>query len=57
VTEAESKIVFDYFHIIRDVTKAVAKVRRKEYKIPLAIGDERLKGTKHLWLANEENVP
>ena len=28
-----------------------------EHKILTADGDERLKGTKHLWLANEENVP
>lgn len=57
VPEAESKIVFDKFHVVRGVTEAVDKVRRKENKTLTAIGDESLKGTKHLWLANEENVP
>jgi transposase len=57
VPDAASKIVFDKFHVIRGVTEAVDKVRRKEHKDLTSIGDERLKGTKHLWLANEENVP
>ncbi len=54
---AESKIVFDKFHVVRGVTEAVDKVRRTENKALTAAGDESLKGTKHLWLANEENVP
>jgi transposase len=54
---AESKIVYDKFHVVRGVTEAVDKVRRAENKVLTAAGDERLKGTKHLWLANEENVP
>lgn len=57
VPEAESKIVFDKFHVVRVVTQAVDKVRRQEHKRLVAKGDDRLKGTKHLWLANEENVP
>lgn len=57
VPEAASKIVFDKFHVIRGVTEAVDKVRRSEHKELTVLGDERLKGTKHLWLANEENVP
>ncbi len=36
---------------------AVDQVRRQEHKRLKARGDERLKGTKHLGLANEENVP
>jgi transposase len=39
------------------VTKAVDKVRRGEHKALATIGDQRLKGTKHLWLWNEENIP
>lgn len=57
VPDAAGKIVFDKFHVIRAVTEAVDKVRRKEHKDLTATGDERLKGTKHLWLANEENIP
>jgi len=57
VPQAEEKIVFDRFHVIRYVTEAVDKIRRQEHKLLKAHGDERLKGTRYLWLANEENVP
>jgi transposase len=57
IPQAEEKIVFDHFHVTRQVTEAVDKVRRQEHKALLAEGNERLKGTRHLWLANEENVP
>jgi transposase len=54
---AEEKIVFDRYHVTRLVTGAVDKVRRQEHKKLAAQGDERLKGTRFLWLANRENVP
>ena len=57
VPGAEEKIVFDKFHVLRTVNDAVDKVRRQEHKALLVRGDERLKGTRHLWLANQENVP
>jgi transposase len=57
VPGADEKIVFDKFHVLRTVNDAVDKVRRQEHKVLKAGGDERLTGTKHLWLANEENVP
>jgi transposase len=57
VPEADQKIVFDRFHAMTHVTKAVDKVRRREHKVLSAQGDLRLKGTKHLWLWNEDNVP
>lgn len=57
VPAAEEKIVFDHFHVTRYVTNAVDKVRRQEHQRLRKAKDERLKGTKHLWLANEENVP
>ena len=57
VPGAEEKIVFDRFHVTRYVTDAVDKVRRQEHKILMAKGQECLKGTKHLWLMNEENIP
>ena len=57
VPQAEEKIVFDRFHVTRLVSVAVDKVRRQEHKALIAHGDERLKGTKFLWLANKENVP
>jgi transposase len=57
VPDAANKIVFDKFHVVRTVTEAVDRVRRKEHKVLTAVGDDRLKGTKHLWLYNEENIP
>ena len=57
VADADKKIVFDRFHAPTHVTKAVDKVRRGEHKALATIGDQRLKGTKHLWLWNEENIP
>ena len=57
VPQAEKKIVFDRFHVTRLISEAVDKVRRQENKALVARGDYRLRGTKHLWLANEENVP
>jgi transposase len=57
VPDAETKIVFDRYHATTQVTKAVDQVRRREHKVLARQGDLRLKGTKYLWLHNEENVP
>lgn len=57
VPDAAKKIVFDKYHATRSVTAAVDKVRRQEHKALQAQDDLRLKGTKPLWLWNEENVP
>jgi len=57
VPDAAEKIVFDRFHATKQVTAAVDKVRRAEHKTLAQSGDERLKGTKYLWLRNEENIP
>lgn len=56
IPQADQKIVFDHYHVTRTVTEAVDKVRKQEHKVLMAQGDESLKGTKHLWLANQENV-
>jgi transposase len=57
VPDAEEKIVFDRFHVTKQVTDALDKVRRQEHKNLMANGEEWLKGTKHLWLMNEEKIP
>ncbi|MDG5817172.1 ISL3 family transposase [Chitinispirillales bacterium ANBcel5] len=54
---AEKKIVFDRFHAMQYVNKAVDKTRKSEHKKLMAEGDQTLKRTKYLWLWNEENVP
>jgi transposase len=51
----QADIVFDRFHVVRQVTEAVDKVRRQEHKRLKEQGDETLNGTRHLWLPNQEN--
>jgi len=53
--EADTKIVFDKFHIAAHLGEAVDKVRRAERKAQAQVGDQRLVGTKHDWLRNPEN--
>jgi len=56
-TNAEqAEIVHDRFHISKHLNEAVDKVRRQEHKTLTKAGDDRLKGSKHLWLFNPENL-
>lgn len=48
--EADSKIVFDKFHIAKHLSEAVDQVRRREHKQLKAAGDDRLAGTRYDWL-------
>lgn len=57
VPDAEKKIVFDKFHIMAHMGKAVDLVRRAEHREQKTIGDSELTGSKHLWLYAEENLP
>jgi transposase len=57
VQGAEDKIVFDRFHVIGHMNDALDQVRRAENKALRAEGDNRLVGSKHLWLYAAENVP
>ena len=57
VPDAAAKIVFDRFHVMGHVGKAVDTVRKQEHRDLMAIGDETLKGSKYLWLYSRENVP
>lgn len=54
--DADNKIVFDRFHIMGKLTEAVDRVRRSEHKALMKEGDQRLKGSKYLWLRNVENM-
>lgn len=53
----QAKVVHDRFHVSKHLNEAVDQVRRKENKALQAKGDERLKGMKHLFLFNPENLP
>jgi transposase len=57
VPEAAQKIVFDRFHIMSHMVKAVDTVRKQEHRQLTAAGDDTLKGTKYLWLFSAENLP
>ena len=57
VPDAEEKIVFDKFHVMRHLNDATDKVRRQEHKDLRAQENEVLKGTKHWWLYNPKNIP
>jgi transposase len=49
-------IVFDKFHLIRQLLDAVNKVRKQEAEILKESNPELLKGTKYLWLKNPWNL-
>jgi transposase len=57
VPQADHKMVFDRFHLMRHVLEAVDKVRKREHKILMSQGDSTLAKSKYLWLYSEENVP
>lgn len=52
VPDADAKIVFDKFHILRHVNAAVDMVRKQEHRALTAQGDTRLTRTKYQWLRN-----
>jgi len=54
---AQEKIVFDRFHLMKHLTKAVDGVRKDEHRALKKEGESPLKGTKYLWLYNWENLP
>jgi len=54
----DARIVFDRFHIMREMTKAVDMVRRQEHRSFLREdGASPLTKTKYLWLFNEDHLP
>jgi transposase len=52
----QAEIVHDRFHISKHLNEAVDQVRRQEHKALKKEGDERLTGSKQLWLFNPENI-
>lgn len=56
--DGDTKMVFDRFHIMWDMTKAVDTVRKLEHHAFLRERDDSpLTGTKYLWLFSEERRP
>ena len=57
VPHSEDKMVFDRYHLMTHLGKAVDEVRKKEHRVLKKAGDETLTGSKYLWLYSEENLP
>jgi transposase len=55
--DADTKIVFDKFHIMKHMVTAVDTVRKQENRALMATGDKSLTGSKYLWLYSAENLP
>jgi transposase len=52
----QAEVVHDRFHISKHLNEAVDQVRRQEHKTLKKEGDDRLTGSKQLWLFNPENL-
>ena len=57
VPDADKKIVFDRFHIMKHMVDAVDEVRRQEQKKLKSQGDDSLNGSRYFWLTNHDNIP
>jgi transposase len=57
VPKAAEKIVFDPYHMMQHMNKAVNDVRLAEHRELTAQGDDTLAGTRWLWLYGQENLP
>ena len=57
LTDADDKIVFDRYHLMKYLTTAVDTVRKQENRALAAGGDKTLAGSKYLWLYSAENLP
>lgn len=51
-----AEIVHDKFHIAKHLNDGVNRVRAEEHRRLLREGDDRLKGTRWLWLRAEDNL-
>jgi len=56
VPDGASKVVFDRFHIVGHMNKALDIVRRRECREMVEDGDRRLVGTKYDWLYAAERL-
>jgi transposase len=57
IPNSADKIVYDRFHVMQMVSKAVNQVRQAENAYLLRRGDKRMQGTRYLWGYSDENVP
>ena len=55
--DGEQKLAFDKFHVAAHLGRAVDEVRRAEHRALRSHGDDRLAGTRYLWLYHPDRVP
>ncbi len=55
--DPDGTIVFDRFHIVAHMNEAMDRVRRRENKLLRVEGDDRLVGSRYMWLYGAENLP
>lgn len=56
VPSADDRIVFDKFHVAQHLGDAVDRVRRAEHRALRGDGDNRLSGTRYLWLRSAASI-
>lgn len=56
LSDADSRIAFDRFHVAQYLGKAVDQVRKQEHRQLLGQGDDRMTGSKYQWLRNRRNM-
>ena len=54
--DAAAKLVFDKFHIAKHLHDAVDQVRKAEHRALKQANDDRLTGTKYLWLMRPQDM-
>lgn len=52
----DADVVHDRYHVSAHLGKALNSIRSKEHRELSALGDDTLKGSKHLWLFNIDNL-
>jgi transposase len=57
VPDAAAKIVFDRYHIMTHMGRAVDDVRKREHRALAATGETTLTGSKYLWLYARKICP
>jgi transposase len=57
VPNSDTKLVFDRYHLMVHMIKAVDTVRKREHWKLKRVGDETLTGSKYTWLYSRENLP
>jgi len=57
LADADDKIVFDRFHLMGYLGRAVDTVRKQENRALMAEGDKPCAGSKCLWPYSQENLP